>query len=77
MTALELDHQSNGRADPLSRSWNRAILNFGLDRQNWSLNVRPWFRIDESDSEDNNPEADHGLAWITASSSPWPSLTRS
>lgn len=53
MVALSLNHQSNGRADPLSRSWNRVILNVGLDRENWALTLRPWWLIPENN--DDNP----------------------
>jgi phospholipase A1 len=56
MTGVQLKHQSNGRSDQLSRSWNRVILNFGLDRENWALTVRPWYRIPEDDSDDNNAD---------------------
>ncbi len=56
MTGLSLNHQSNGRGDPLSRSWNRVILNVGLDRENWALVLRPWHRIKEGSREDNNPD---------------------
>lgn len=56
LTGIALTHQSNGRSDPLSRSWNRVILNFGLDRENWALMLRPWFRIKEDRSDDNNPD---------------------
>lgn len=54
MTALHFNHQSNGRSDPLSRSWNRAILNVGLDRENWALTLRPWWRLKEDAADDNN-----------------------
>ena len=56
MMGLSLNHQSNGRSNPLSRSWNRAILSVGLDRENWALVLRPWYRFNESSREDNNPD---------------------
>ena len=56
MAGISLTHQSNGRSDPLSRSWNRAILNVGLDRENWALTLRPWYRIKEDASDDNNAD---------------------
>ncbi len=56
MTGIQLTHQSNGRSDPFSRSWNRVILNFGLDRDNWALSIRPWYRIPEDAKDDNNAD---------------------
>ena len=58
MTGISFNHQSNGRSDPLSRSWNRVIFNIGLDRENWAIMLRPWYRIPESRAEDNNPDID-------------------
>ncbi|MGQ4659444.1 phospholipase A [Lysobacter sp. F6437] len=54
MLGVGINHQSNGRADPLSRSWNRVVVNVGLDRDNWALMLRPWWRISDGD-EDENP----------------------
>lgn len=56
LASVSLNHQSNGRSDPLSRSWNRVILSAGFDRPNWAVLIRPWFRIDEDLVDDNNPD---------------------
>ena len=55
MAAVGINHQSNGRGEPLSRSWNRLMFNVGLDRENWALTLRPWVRIDDG-SDDDNPD---------------------
>src|ERR1700754_519769 len=53
---IGVNHQSNGRADPLSRSWNRVVADFGFERENWVVMLRPWWRIPESRKEDDNPD---------------------
>lgn len=56
LLGLSLTHQSNGRADPLSRSWNRVIGMIGFEQGSWSLMLRPWWRIQEPAASDNNAD---------------------
>lgn len=56
LLGLTFNHQSNGRSDPFSRSWNRLILNVGLERDNFALMIRPWYRLEEDAKDDNNPD---------------------
>jgi phospholipase A1 len=56
LLGIGVDHQSNGRSDPLSRSWNRVIADVGFERNGWTLMIRPWWRIPESREDDNNPD---------------------
>lgn len=56
-------HQSNGRSDTLSRSWNRVYANVVLDRGNFVCSVKPWWRVPESEDEDNNPDISKYLGY--------------
>jgi phospholipase A1 len=49
-------HQSNGRSDPISRSWDRLFVEAGFERDNFVLLARAWTRIEPGDGEDDNPD---------------------
>ncbi|MTD29286.1 phospholipase A [Erwinia sorbitola] len=51
-----LNHQSNGRSDPTSRSWNRVYARLMAENGNWLVEVKPWYRIPESENNDDNPD---------------------
>ncbi len=55
---LALNHQSNGRSEPLSRSWNRLYLETIWAHKKWAFSFRPWYRIPESRDDDDNPDID-------------------
>jgi phospholipase A1/A2 len=61
-------HQSNGRSDVLSRSWDRLFAEFGIERGNFALLARPWYRIPESSSDDDNEDITdyYGYGELTA-----------
>lgn len=60
---LAFNHQSNGRSDLLSRSWNRVIASFGVESGNLGVQGRLWYRIPESGDEDDNPTISDYYGW--------------
>lgn len=46
-----VNHQSNGKSDPTSRSWNRAYTRLMAQNGNWQVEVKPWMKL--GDSSDN------------------------
>ena len=57
MLNLGIVHQSNGRADPVSRSWNRIYMQGGWElTNNLTLLVRPTWRIPDDNGIDDNPD---------------------
>jgi phospholipase A1 len=50
------NHQSNGQSGELSRSWNRIFAEFVVEKGDFYFAVRPWYRVPERDSSDDNPD---------------------
>lgn len=54
---LGFEHESNGRSQFFSRSWNRIYAGLGYHRDNWVLYMQPWYRLPESQKiDDGNPD---------------------
>ncbi len=51
-------HQSNGRSEPLSRSWNRAYGQVFFEKLNWAFSLKGWVRTGGDTAESDNPEID-------------------
>lgn len=61
--AIGLVHQSNGRSQFNSRSWNRIYANFIWENDGFVFSFKPWYRIPEDKKEyplqaegDDNPD---------------------
>lgn len=70
------NHQSNGRSEPLSRSWNRIVANVGLEKSfgaekkdSFGLQLKTWYRLPEDEEDDDNPDLSrymgYGELWGT------------
>jgi len=60
---VSINHQSNGRSDPLSRSWNRVILESTFLKDDWLVSVAPHWRVPESDGDDDNPDIERYMGY--------------
>lgn len=54
MVGAAFNHQSNGKSEPYSRSYNRVIVHTGLERKDWSVYMRAWYRL--PDQKGDNPD---------------------
>lgn len=60
---LGIEHQSNGRSQILSRSWNRIYSGLLWEKGNLALSFKPWYRMKEDEKQfefdpdgDDNPD---------------------
>ncbi len=60
---IGLEHQSNGRSQLLSRSWNRVYTEFIFEKDDFIMALRPWYRLKEDEKltplateGDDNPD---------------------
>ena len=64
-------HQSNGRALPSSRSWNRLYMELKFRNKDAWINFKPWFHVPESTKDnaadprgDDNPDIDQYMGYF-------------
>ncbi|WP_272694789.1 phospholipase A [Providencia sp. PROV144] len=50
------NHESNGRSEPTSRSWNRVYARAMAQNGNWQVDLKPWYRTHESEGRDDNSD---------------------
>jgi phospholipase A1 len=60
---LAFNHQSNGRSDKLSHSWNRLITSAGVEYGDLAVVGRVWWRIPEASNSDDNPTITDYYGW--------------
>lgn len=60
---IAFNHQSNGRSDPLSRSWNRVYLESIFQRGDWAFTLAPHWRVPESTGDDDNPDIERFMGY--------------
>ncbi|MGM0629671.1 MAG: phospholipase A [Pseudomonadota bacterium] len=46
------EHLSNGRSQPLSRSWNRVYAQFFVEKGRFVFSLKPWIRLQEDRKTD-------------------------
>lgn len=60
--SLGINHQSNGRSNPQSRSWNRILASSAYSYDRWLFVVSPWYRLPEK-RQDDNPDIEKYIGY--------------
>lgn len=60
---IAINHQSNGRSAPLSRSWNRVYLDSVFQRGDWAVSIAPHWRVPESEGDDDNRDIERYMGY--------------
>ena len=55
MAGISVNHQSNGKEELLSRSWNRLILMTAFEWGDFAITNKLWQRFTEKGDDDDNP----------------------
>jgi len=70
IVSFGINHQSNGRSLPFSRSWNRLFMEVIMERGPFYLSIKPWWRFPEKAKTDptdaigdDNPDIDDYLGY--------------
>jgi len=59
LVSLGVSHQSNGRSQAFSRSWNRVYAGLIWERSKFVYYLKAWWRIPEDEKDDpNDPDGD-------------------
>jgi len=56
-------HQSNGRSEELSRSWNRIYASFLFEKGNWTYDLKPWIWVSSDKETSDNPDIDDYMGY--------------
>lgn len=71
VVSFGFSHQSNGRSDEQSRSWNRVFARVAFEYEKYYWSFKPWWRLPESGKDgpddpkgDDNPDIDDYLGYF-------------
>lgn len=75
INVVGIEHQSNGLAQPFSRSWNRLYAQFVWENDDWVVMFKPWYRLKEDKKTepnqadgDDNPDIEKYMGYFEFSS---------